>query len=123
MSSPARRGWLNPIISLTIRSEVIGDFHEPYGAIVTVGPDFLREVYRLQRRRLSSENPKVQVAQTSVCVRRIASQTEVCATKSKGADLPQSRRLTLQSQFSQGESMNEEILNASRTARVAEILQ
>src|SRR2546430_2206006 len=43
--------------------------------------------------------------------------------KSKGADLPQSRRLTLQSQFSQGESMNEEILKSSRAARVAEILQ
>ena len=31
--------------------------------------------------------------------------------KSKGANLPQSWRPTLQSQFSQGESMNERMLN------------
>ena len=43
--------------------------------------------------------------------------------KSKGADLPQSRRPTLQSQFSQGESMNERILNCSTARRVAEILR
>jgi hypothetical protein len=32
--------------------------------------------------------------------------------KSKGANLPQSWRPTLQSQFSQGESMNERMLNS-----------
>ena len=64
-------------------------------------------------------------AEKAIIFRKLesASSPEVWATKSKGADLPQSRRLTLQSQFSQGESMNEEILKSSRTARVAEILQ
>jgi len=41
--------------------------------------------------------------------------------KSKGADLPQSRRLTLQSQFSQGEWMAG-ILNLTRRRRVAKTL-
>ena len=34
MSSPLNAGWLRPTEPLTIRSEVIGDFQEPYGAIV-----------------------------------------------------------------------------------------
>ena len=33
MSSPSKVGWLKPTEPLTMRSEVIGDFHEPYGAI------------------------------------------------------------------------------------------
>jgi len=43
--------------------------------------------------------------------------------RSKGAELPQIRRPTLQSQFSQGESMNELILKASLSTRVAETLR
>jgi hypothetical protein len=43
--------------------------------------------------------------------------------KSKGADLPQSRRPTLQSQFSQGESMNECILKILVRPWVAKILR
>jgi hypothetical protein len=33
MSSPSNAGWLRPTEPLTMRSEVIGDFQEPYGAI------------------------------------------------------------------------------------------
>src|SRR6266850_2428606 len=33
ISSPSMHGWLRPTEPLTIRSEVIGDFQEPYGAI------------------------------------------------------------------------------------------
>src|SRR5690242_10008141 len=33
MSSPSNDGWLRPTVPSTIRSEVIGDFQEPYGAI------------------------------------------------------------------------------------------
>src|SRR5437660_12799898 len=43
--------------------------------------------------------------------------------KSKGAELPQIRRPTLQSQFSQGESMNGLILNSSSGMRVAKTLR
>ena len=32
-TSPANRTWLRPIDSLTMRSDVRGDFHEPYGAV------------------------------------------------------------------------------------------
>src|SRR5262249_60334683 len=46
-----------------------------------------------------------------------------CWPKSKGANLPQSWRLTLQSQFSQGESMNECILKALTQPRVAKTLR
>jgi hypothetical protein len=31
--SPSKVGWLIPTEPLTMRSEVIGDFQEPYGAI------------------------------------------------------------------------------------------
>src|SRR5258707_11178974 len=34
MSSPSSLTWLSPMDSLTIRSEVMGDFHEPYGAVL-----------------------------------------------------------------------------------------
>jgi hypothetical protein len=33
MLSPSKVGWLKPTEPLTMRSEVMGDFHEPYGAI------------------------------------------------------------------------------------------
>ena len=33
MLAPSKVGWLIPTEPLTMRSEVMGDFHEPYGAI------------------------------------------------------------------------------------------
>jgi hypothetical protein len=36
MSFPAKVGWLKPTDPLTIKSDVIGDFHEPKGAIIRV---------------------------------------------------------------------------------------
>jgi hypothetical protein len=43
--------------------------------------------------------------------------------KAKAPTSPKVDAITLQSQFSQGESMNEEILKSSRLSRVAETLQ
>src|SRR6266513_5894170 len=106
MSSPSRRGWLSPIISLTIRSEVIGDFHEPYGAIVTGGPAFFAKFLECREGDYRRK--------TRNCKR---------AQKAKAPTSPKVGAITLQSQFSQGESMNEEILKSSRVSRVAERLQ
>src|SRR5438270_12452932 len=47
----------------------------------------------------------------------------VLTEKQRRRPPPKSAPFTLQSQFSQGESMNEEILKSSRISRVAEILQ
>src|SRR6266481_5175776 len=102
MSSPSRRGWLNPIISLTIRSDVIGDFHEPYGAIVTVGPAFFANCFECREGDYRQKTRKCKEVRTACGSGRLMITCEATikppATaggsdkKSKGADLPQSRR-------------------------------
>jgi hypothetical protein len=87
----------------------------------------------MQRGRLSPENSKVQNVRTACGSGRLMMTYELpinqplpqvaLTRKAKAPTSPKVGAITLQSQFSQGESMNEEILKSSRTSRVAETLQ
>src|SRR6266550_3791797 len=92
MPSPSRRGWLSPIISLTIRSEVIGDFHEPYGAIVTGGPTFFAKFWNAEKAIIFRKLESASGTDFSLCNGELSHRLKPVPQKSKGADLPQSRR-------------------------------
>src|SRR2546423_6844390 len=92
MSSPSRRGWLNPIISLTIRSEVIGDFHEPYDAIVTGGSTFFAKLLNAEKAIIARKLESASGTDFSLCYDESPHRLKSVPQKSKGADLPHSRR-------------------------------
>lgn len=100
----------------------MGDFQEPYGAVFisgwssqnsdTSGIDLMTHEHgQLIARGIGSQWAIAFKVSDTEKPPAASGGSDCCLIKSKGANLPQSWRPTLQSQFSQGESMNERMLN------------
>src|SRR5437763_8368390 len=88
MSSPSRRGWLNPIISLTIRSEVIGHFHEPYDAIVTGGSTFFAKFLNAEKAIIARKLESASGTDFRLCYDESPHRRSLCHKKAKAPTSP-----------------------------------